>query len=386
MANISTDFSTWSGTAASNQPDSGDTATVQADLQAIQAALRTIFPSVNAAVTPTHTELNYVDGVTSAIQTQLDAKATLAGGTFTGDITMNAASIITAEGAAVTAASSTNIWATDGNTRHITGNTTINDFGTAPQAGARMKLIFDGTPTLTQGANLNLNGGGSNITIAADDWAEVYADTTTQFDVVVHRKSGASVVSGGAASTTTSGIVELATTAEMQTGTDTTRAVTVESVRLGAIVQTAVVTLSSTTTTITSSIPTWAKVIFIQVSGMSTSGTSIPILRLGVGGTAESTNYLGGGSTGTSVTNGSTGAALGGTHVATYVKHGGITLSKMEGSNTWAIYGNINHSDAVQFSTTGYTKALAGVLDSIFFTTVNGTDTFDGGTVSVSYL
>lgn len=75
MANISTDFSTWSGTAASNQPDSGDTATVQADLQAIQAALRTIFPSVNAAVTPTHTELNYVDGVTSAIQTQLNAKA-----------------------------------------------------------------------------------------------------------------------------------------------------------------------------------------------------------------------------------------------------------------------------------------------------------------------
>lgn len=83
MANISTDFSTWSGTAGSNQPDSGDTATVQADLQAIQAALRTIFPSVNAAVTPTHTELNYVDGVTSAIQTQLNAKAGLVSPSFT---------------------------------------------------------------------------------------------------------------------------------------------------------------------------------------------------------------------------------------------------------------------------------------------------------------
>lgn len=118
------------------------------------------------------------------------AKDVFTGGALTSDITMSGASIIEAEGAAVTAAATTDIWATDGNTRHVTGNTTITSFGTAPQAGARMKLIFDGTPQLTQGTNLNLNGGGANITIEADDWAEVYADTTTQFDVVVHRKSG----------------------------------------------------------------------------------------------------------------------------------------------------------------------------------------------------
>lgn len=40
------------------------------------------------SVTPTGTELNYVDGVTSAIQTQLDAKAPLAGPTFTGTVTI----------------------------------------------------------------------------------------------------------------------------------------------------------------------------------------------------------------------------------------------------------------------------------------------------------
>ena len=32
------------------------------------------------------TELNYVDGVTSSIQTQLDARLPLAGGTMTGDL------------------------------------------------------------------------------------------------------------------------------------------------------------------------------------------------------------------------------------------------------------------------------------------------------------
>lgn len=40
------------------------------------------------SVTPTGTELNFVDGVTSAIQTQLDAKLPLAGGTMTGNITL----------------------------------------------------------------------------------------------------------------------------------------------------------------------------------------------------------------------------------------------------------------------------------------------------------
>lgn len=37
-------------------------------------------------LTATATELNYVDGVTSAIQTQLDAKLALAGGTLTGSV------------------------------------------------------------------------------------------------------------------------------------------------------------------------------------------------------------------------------------------------------------------------------------------------------------
>ena len=44
----------------------------------------------NVALTPTSTELNYVDGVTSAIQTQLDAKAPLASPTFTGTVVLPA--------------------------------------------------------------------------------------------------------------------------------------------------------------------------------------------------------------------------------------------------------------------------------------------------------
>jgi hypothetical protein len=127
-----------------------------------------------------------------------------AGGTFTGDVTMAGASIFEAEGTAVASAATTDIWtAGDGNTVHVTGSTgPITSLGTAPQAGAWMKVIFDGTPTLTQGANLNLNAGGVNITIEAGDMAFVYADTTTQLDVFVIRKSGSSINSNLTGTTT----------------------------------------------------------------------------------------------------------------------------------------------------------------------------------------
>ena len=39
----------------------------------LKTTIQATFPNITGAVTPTHTELNYVDGVTSAIQTQLAA-------------------------------------------------------------------------------------------------------------------------------------------------------------------------------------------------------------------------------------------------------------------------------------------------------------------------
>ena len=101
--------------------------------------------------------------------------------------------IIETEGAAVASAATTEIWATDGNTRHITGVATITGLGTATQAGQWQKIIFDDALTLTHGANLNLPGS-ANITTAANDFAWVYADTTTQHDVLYFKKDGTAVV------------------------------------------------------------------------------------------------------------------------------------------------------------------------------------------------
>jgi len=71
---------------ASN-PVTGDNKTEGDDhIRGTKTTLLNSFPAVSGAVTATHTELNYVDGVTSAIQTQLDAKAALASATFTGTV------------------------------------------------------------------------------------------------------------------------------------------------------------------------------------------------------------------------------------------------------------------------------------------------------------
>jgi hypothetical protein len=59
----------------SSNPVVGDAKTEGDDhIRLIKATLLATFPNITGAVTPTHTELNYVDGVTSALQTQIDAK------------------------------------------------------------------------------------------------------------------------------------------------------------------------------------------------------------------------------------------------------------------------------------------------------------------------
>lgn len=134
------------------------------------------------------------------------------------------------EGSAVASATTIDIWNQGGNTIHVTGTTgPISSFGTAPNIGARMRVIFDGVVTLTNSANLALPGG-VDFTTEADDILEVYADTVTQLDIVIHKKDGKPVVATGkvaqviegaiAATTTTATIPRDASTPLISEGTE----------------------------------------------------------------------------------------------------------------------------------------------------------------------
>lgn len=72
------------GLVSANPTGADAKSTADDHLRLIKSTVKATFPNITGAVTPTHTELNFVDGVTSAIQTQIDNKAGLASPTFTG--------------------------------------------------------------------------------------------------------------------------------------------------------------------------------------------------------------------------------------------------------------------------------------------------------------
>jgi len=137
-------------------------------------------------------------------------------------------------------------------------------------------------------------------------------------------------------------------------------------------------------------IPTWVKRITVMFIGVSTSGTSSPLIQLGTGGTPTATGYLGANwwttHTGSNqVGNFNTGFGLnllGGAAAAVY--HGSIVCTLQTG-NTWACSFVLGQSNAASASNGAGSIALAGVLNLVRITTVNGTDTFDAGSINILY-
>lgn len=165
---------------------------------------------------------DYVTGLLGATGNAAEARVALGvlglgGGALTGPLNE-------AHGADIVSSGTINLTTATGNVVDVTGTTNITAITLAD--GAERTVRFTGVLTLTHGAALVLPGGAS-IATAAGDFAVFrgYAAGVVRC-VAYTRASGAAVVAPGAATSTASGIVELATTAETETGTDTTRVVT----------------------------------------------------------------------------------------------------------------------------------------------------------------
>ena len=179
----------------------------------------------------------------------------------------------------------------------------------------------------------------------------------------------------------TSGGITLAAPAVAGTNTQTLVAATGTLAPL--IAGTAVASTSGTSIDFTS-IPSWVKRITVSLRGVSTSGTSIVQIQLGTSGGIETTGYAGSASFPGASTNFTSGFHLETQGSAAYVREAAYTFTNISGNNWMGTCSNGLSNQPVVF-VCGGSKSLSGVLDRVRITTVNGTDTFDAGSINIMY-
>ena len=150
----------------------------------------------------------------------------------------------------------------------------------------------------------------------------------------------------------------------------------VAAVVTGPTLGTAVASTSGTAIDFTG-IPSTAKRVTVMLSGVSLSGISSVLVQLG-SGSVQTTGYAAT-SGGISSTSGFPVAIADASASIRAV----MTLFLVTG-NSWVESGTVSYSSGSGGSFAGIVS-LSGTLDRVRITTVNGTDTFDAGTINISW-
>ena len=183
----------------------------------------------------------------------------------------------------------------------------------------------------------------------------------------------------------TSGSITVSAPAVAGSNTQTLAAVTGT---LAPIVSGTAVTASGTSVNFTD-IPSWVKRITVMFSGVSTNGTSSIQLQLGDAGGIETSGYLGAllrtGATALATAQYPTTGFLLINDVAAADIHSGIVNISLLSSNNWCGASQISETGATAHFSGSGSKTLSDTLTQLRITTVNGTDTFDAGTINILY-
>jgi len=148
---------------------------------------------------------------------------------------------------------------------------------------------------------------------------------------------------------------------------------------------TAVASTSGTSIDFTS-IPSWVKRVTVIFNGTSTNSTTNYLLQIGSGSVTTS-GYVSTASTNGAVQTSSTaGFVLTATQTAASGYYGHSVITLVNTSNTYVCSSNIaEYNSALRVTVSGGAVTLGGALDRVRITTVNGTDTFDAGSINILY-
>ena len=149
---------------------------------------------------------------------------------------------------------------------------------------------------------------------------------------------------------------------------------------------TAVASTSGTSIDFTG-IPAGVKRITVMFNGVSTNGTSTVQIQLGDSSGVKTTGYTSAGSyngPGNGGSNSTTGLIVIHGPNAVSLCSGICTLALISGS-TWVSSSVLGRNAETYTQMGGGVVALSGTLDRVRITTVNGTDTFDAGSINILY-
>lgn len=134
------------------------------------------------------------------------------------------------------------------------------------------------------------------------------------------------------------------------------------------------------------SIPPWVKRITVMFGAVSTNGTSPLQVQIGDSGGIETTGYVCAAFNISAQSDYTTGFGLQTTGTAAIAFHGALQLTLLDAAtNLWIATGGLSSSGSGNAWSVSGSKALSTALDRVRISAVNGTDTFDAGSVNILY-
>jgi hypothetical protein len=223
-------------------------------------------------------------------------------------------------------------------------------------------------------ANLITAGNGTNNGLA------VTSDNTGALNILTGSGAGTAAIS-----------IDSSQNVTMASNLSVTGTLTATNGITGSLKSATAVASTSGTSIDFTSLPTGLKRITVMFSGVSTNGSSNILVQIGDSGGVEATSYIAisaysGGTNLAAGTNATTGFAVNVGSSAATTFYGSMTLCLQTGT-TWVASHTFGITQGAAYFSVhgGGNKSLSDVLDRVRITTVNGTDTFDAGSINILY-